>query len=518
MRRDTVVIDNEVTFSDTQELVSTTDKRGVITYANKIFCDVAGYTSEELVGKNHNMIRHPDMPSQAFKDMWTHLEAGQPWQGIVKNRCKDGSYYWVDAFVTPIYNGCELIGYQSVRVKPKAQQVQRAEQLYKDIKSGKKGISAEFSYRQKVMLFVTALGLIAAYTAYAGSWQGALSLLFISVLGFIIFKAELVQTPLLAQALKNDYDSVSRFVLSGRGTKGIIKFHLGMQRAMQRTILGRTSDASKNLNQVVEDTLTIAHQTTQGIIHQQQEMQQIIASIGSMSEGSKNVVNNTHQTNETMHATNDKCAQAKELIINGRDSVINLSGMVEQAAGIADELMTASDNVAQTISEIQSIADQTNLLALNAAIEAARAGESGRGFSVVADEVRALSTRTQESAVKTIASTQTMRSTLQDWIQKMHHSKDSANQSAEQANESAKSIEHIYQQIAQTSQLLGEIMSASEQQELNCQQVNNNVDAIFTVANSNAELAQKMESNAQNLDNNIKLLAGLHNTFKMSKN
>jgi methyl-accepting chemotaxis protein len=178
--------------------------------------------------------------------------------------------------------------------------------------------------------------------------------------------------------------------------------------------------------------------------------------------------------------------------------------------------MTASDTVAQTIGEIQSIADQTNLLALNAAIEAARAGETGRGFSVVADEVRALSTRTQESAGKTIASTQAMRSTLQEWVGKMHASRDSANSSAEQANESAQSIEQVYQQIAEISSLLSGILRASEHQTENCSQVNQNVEAIFSVANNNAELAKRMEQNASELDENIELLAGLHNTFKAS--
>lgn len=283
---------------------------------------------------------------------------------------------------------------------------------------------------------------------------------------------------------------------------------------MQRTILGRTSDAARNLSMVVDDTLAIAHQTTQGIVQQQQEIQQILSSLEKMLEGSRSVANNTQQTSDTMQTTNQQCAQAKELIINGRDGVSGLSAMVEQAATIADELMTASDTVAQTIGEIESIADQTNLLALNAAIEAARAGETGRGFSVVADEVRALSTRTQESAGKTIASTQAMRATLQEWVGKMHASRDSANSSAEQANASAESIEGVYQQIAEISGLLNRILRASEQQTDNCTQVNHNVETIFEVANSNAELANKMEQSAHQLGENIKLLSGLHNTFK----
>jgi len=514
MRRNQIIVDEEVTFDSSRELVSTTDTRGIITYANSVFCEVAGYANDELVGKNHNIVRHPDMPKAAFKDMWVHLEAGRPWQGIVKNLCKDGRYYWVDAFVTPIYDGTKLTGYQSVRVKPKAEQVKRAIDFYEAVNTGKAGRKAEFSYTQKATLYMLAATAIAVFTSFATDWFAGLAIVMMSLLGLIVFKTELVETPKLAQSLKDEYDSVSRFVIGGHGTKGVVHFHLGMQKAMQRTIIGRTSDAANALSKVVEDTMHISLQTTQGIVQQQQEMAQITSSIQSMIAGSQAVTDNTQRTNDTMHLTNKQCAQAKNLIIEGRDGVSGLSSMVEQAAAIADELMDASDTVAQTIGEIESIAEQTNLLALNAAIEAARAGESGRGFSVVADEVRALSTRTQQSAAKSIASTQIMRTTLEEWVSKMHESRDSANTSAAQANESADSIEGVYTQIAEISHLLKDIVQASEMQQNTCNTVNSNVESIFDVANSNASLAKQMEDNAELLDSNIKILAGLHTTFR----
>lgn len=397
MRRNQQTTDKEITFSEHEELISTTDTRGVVTYSNDIFCKVAGYPREELVGKNHNLVRHPDMPKEAFADMWKHLKDGSPWQGIVKNRCKDGSYYWVEAFVTPIYNGTTLQGYQSVRVKPKAEQVARAIRLYAGLNKGNASFTKELDYRYKVIVYVFSAIVIALGASWATDWYAGLSILLMNVLAFIIFKAELLETPKLAASLKNKYDSISRFVLAGHGTTGIVNFHLGMQTAMQRTILGRTADAANNLSKVVENTLSIAHKTTQGIIQQQQEMQQISNSLESMIAGSNTVASTTKQTSENMHETNQQCAQAKVLIINGRDGVSGLSTMVEQAATIADELTAASDTVAKTIGEIQSIADQTNLLALNAAIEAARAGESGRGFSVVADEVSLVYTHARVS-------------------------------------------------------------------------------------------------------------------------
>ena len=115
-RRNSELINEEVLFEDNEELVSTTDLRGVTTYANDIFCQIAGYEESELIGKNHNIVRHPDMPAAAFKDMWDHLKQGNSWRGVVKNKCKDGRYYWVDAYVTPIIENGKVTGYQSVRV------------------------------------------------------------------------------------------------------------------------------------------------------------------------------------------------------------------------------------------------------------------------------------------------------------------------------------------------------------------------------------------------------------------
>ena len=109
------LVDEEVDFPSNEQLVSTTDLQGVITYANDHFCRVAGYSRAEMIGQHHNMVRHPDMPKAAFADLWGKLKQGKPWRGMVKNRCKDGRYYWVDAYVTPIFEQGRISGYQSVR-------------------------------------------------------------------------------------------------------------------------------------------------------------------------------------------------------------------------------------------------------------------------------------------------------------------------------------------------------------------------------------------------------------------
>ena len=290
-------------------------------------------------------------------------------------------------------------------------------------------------------------------------------------------------------------------------------FHLGMQRAMRRTIVGRTLDATKELSKIAHHTLEIVERTTQGIHRQKSEMQEITYAINDMALGSREVVTTTESTNESVTQTNQQCKTARELILRGRDGVIGLSGVVEQASITADQLLHAADNVSETIGEINSIADQTNLLALNAAIEAARAGESGRGFSVVADEVRALSTRTQVSAANIMNSLADMRETLKQWVEKMHQSKENANQSAAQANESAESIQHIYTMIGSLSGYLKDIVNASESQDLRCQKIDANVSSVQAVSDENAALAEEMELNSRKLSENINRMVGMTNTF-----
>ena len=136
MRTNLPVTQNEYVLRDDQMIVSKTDLKGQITYVNRDFLDVSGFTQDELIGKPHNLVRHPDMPAEAFKDLWDTVKSGRPWTGVVKNRCKNGDYYWVDATATLIREGGQVVGYMSVRRKPTRQEIDSAENLYKKIKAG----------------------------------------------------------------------------------------------------------------------------------------------------------------------------------------------------------------------------------------------------------------------------------------------------------------------------------------------------------------------------------------------
>ena len=137
MRVNLPVVAREYPFPAGETLVSTTDLQGRILYCNRMFVEVSGYAKEELLGQPHNIVRHPDMPEEAYRDMWETIGKGIPWSAPVKNRRKDGTYYWVMANVTPLMEGDQPVGYMSVRTQASRDQIQQAEQLYKTMQAEK---------------------------------------------------------------------------------------------------------------------------------------------------------------------------------------------------------------------------------------------------------------------------------------------------------------------------------------------------------------------------------------------
>ncbi|WJW76425.1 methyl-accepting chemotaxis protein [Thiohalobacter sp. IOR34] len=206
MKINSPVTNHEVEMEDGQTIVSKTDLKGAITYVNDYFKEISGFTDEELLGKNHNVIRHPDMPPAAFQDLWEHMKAGRPWTGIVKNRCKNGDHYWVEAHVTPVRRNGQVVEYMSVRTRPTRQQVEEAEALYRELNAGKASLKPQgrlgrlvaavrqFGLRQKffglmgisaLIFAIAAWGINGAIgsgmdpaTALAGGLSGALLLVF----------------------------------------------------------------------------------------------------------------------------------------------------------------------------------------------------------------------------------------------------------------------------------------------------------------------------------------------------
>ncbi|MDD5249447.1 MAG: methyl-accepting chemotaxis protein [Rhodocyclaceae bacterium] len=152
MKNNQPVTQQEKPFPAGKYLVSKTDLKGIITYANDAFIDISGFSQDELIGKNHNVVRHPDMPPAAFQYLWDTIKDGRPWRGIVKNRTKDGDHYWVDAFVVPVRENDRAIGYMSVRTAPSREQIREAETLYAGLNRSKATIDARGSWFKRISL------------------------------------------------------------------------------------------------------------------------------------------------------------------------------------------------------------------------------------------------------------------------------------------------------------------------------------------------------------------------------
>ena len=114
-------------------ILSETDVHGVITYANRRFSNVSGYARSELIGSQHNIIRHPEMPKELFRELWTTIQSGSVWEGVIKNLRKDGRFYWVHAYITPIWREWQIVGYLSVRRPADSEEIAEAKLKYKSL-------------------------------------------------------------------------------------------------------------------------------------------------------------------------------------------------------------------------------------------------------------------------------------------------------------------------------------------------------------------------------------------------
>ena len=497
-RRNQNIIDEEVFFDDSEQLVSITDTRGVIIYANDIFCKVAGYTPEELQRKNHNIVRHPDMPAAAFKDLWTELEAGNHWEGVVKNLCKDGRYYWVNAYVTPMYDNGVLTGYQSVRVKPSDKLKQKAAAVYQAINSNKLGMSEQKqnTLKKSTAFIATAFIIVSTFMNLGVYWGGGVLTAFLVL--FASLYDELVSLPRYINQQKEKYTSICRVIYTDGGLQSVLEFRESLYQARIRTILGRMDDSLSVIANVVNNLNSAINETNDKIDDQNNETTQIATSMNEMSLTIAEVSENVVQTADRVEQVYQQCAKSKSIISGSVTQISGLQDNVSSAHSVSQELVDIVTSINTQVIEIQGIADQTNLLALNAAIEAARAGEQGRGFAVVADEVRSLSARTHSVSDGINESVRHVTDKLANVTNLMSSNITTSEECVNSGKIAHDSAEEIYQQMLSISDLTTQVSTASEEQSVVADEVNNNVQRV-------ADLAQALvDSDA--LFNNISLL------------
>lgn len=696
MKTNLPITNTEAPYPTGKYLVSKTDLKGQITYVNDVFVDISGFSRQELIGQNHNIVRHPDMPPQAFADLWRTLKAGYPWKGLVKNRCKNGDYYWVKAFVVPIERDNQAIGYMSVRSEATRQEVQQADQLYRQLCASKSAFSTEPSWIQKLsiktrlsaliamMVTVVIVGAILGITgqkqsneslksAYEqhlkpavaiakmverlgdnraqimlglqhspdsrylkmhdhqvdfhieatlknrevieklrstyektpkGTEEQALAKAFFEARDKLsqegntparealksgdfdkaqvllltkinpLYKDVALKADALQQYLSNQGDA--EYMLAERRFEQMLGLSIGgtivtilfmlltggllirsISTKMQRLInhfrqmaqgnlvdevdiygrdeTGRALSELANMqvslkvmldeiqaaSQLIEKESRSVEWQTANVVDQSEQQRDKASSVAAATEEfSQSVKEVSESASNTAQAADDAQLQVADAQSSMSKSMAATSRVVDAVQNSSQTILAlnlAIAKIGDITNVIREIADQTNLLALNAAIEAARAGEAGRGFAVVADEVRKLAERTANST-KDITNTVTeIRSVTDTAVASMENAVQEVETGISLIQESGEGLNKITETSQHVTAMARDIANAASEQVIASELVAQNMERVVALVDGNMEAANEAKSAVDNLVRTANYLNRIVGRFKVIK-
>ncbi|WP_299569768.1 PAS domain-containing methyl-accepting chemotaxis protein [uncultured Shewanella sp.] len=511
----------EYLFPSDTPLVSSTDPKGVITHCNQAFIDTSGYSREELIGKPHNLVRHPDMPAAVFAIMWKTLKAGKVWMGLVKNRRKNGDYYWVSAFVTPVYDGKTLVGYESVRVSAEPSEKQRAAKAYSRILAGKSAaplITQLGHHLVKILPIVLPSLALMGYFGFQGNHTGLFATLATALLSsFWSLKQQASHWQhILNISPKSFADvTVAQTYFDDVGMSAQAKLAFISEMARCRTALTRINESVSGLGDI-SNISKIQVAVTQTSVEQQGiATQQIASAITEMSQAIQEVAQKIEENSHSAENAIQFVDAGSKLADESLSSIHQLSHTVDSIAVTVKELADSTAEIGQAANLISSIADQTNLLALNAAIEAARAGEQGRGFSVVADEVRALALKTRESTdqIHSVINQLSQRTTSA--VEMSTQGELAAKHGVEVVENTRNALNEIKDAVINITDMTFQMSSAVEEQSAVAEHINQQIIDIADGASETANAANKSLTASESLENTIGIFHSLIRRFRV---
>ena len=406
------VTQHEYVFDGRTTLLSVTDVTSRITYANSAFIAVSGFELDELAGQPHNIVRHPDMPREAFADMWATIKGGEPWTALVKNRRKDGDHYWVRANATPMVRDGQIVGYLSVRTSPSREEVRNAETLYCQFREGRaktrsfyKGLVV--SRRWSAWRSVLQKAPTAARIRWAVWGASLLPVLTLAAAGetsqaLLVVASSAVMAAALADTFLQRQISVPLRAIR-RQAQAVASGAPGENFSLNRVddmgmVLRSVNQAGLNLRALVEDVAvqvggvsSVSEQIAQGNLDLSARTEASAARLEETASAMDQLTSTVEQNAESARTATGRVGEANRSAATG-------GAVVQDVVQTMERIRASSTRIGQIVGVIDAIAFQTNILALNAAVEAARAGEAGRGFAVVADEVRTLAQRSAQAA------------------------------------------------------------------------------------------------------------------------